>query len=131
MTLITGEVAKIIDSFTVVINKGYLNGVKEDMKFVIYQPGEEIFDPKTKESLGHYEKVKIKVKVTNVAEKHATAGTYEYDTREHPILNFRTTLFGTTVRKTLDGKFVDEYNYSPRALETIVKPSDLVRQIPE
>lgn len=77
MTEIEGKVAKIIDVYTIVINKGSEHGVEEDMRFVIYEPGEDIKDPDTKKSLGNFEYVKAKVKVTYVREKFSTAETYE------------------------------------------------------
>ncbi|NQE04351.1 hypothetical protein C5S32_00635 [ANME-1 cluster archaeon GoMg1] len=66
---IEGKVAEIVDEYTVVINRGQEHGVEEDMRFVIYEPGEEIKDPETDESLGKFEYVKAKVEVVNVQEK--------------------------------------------------------------
>ncbi len=77
---IEGKIAKIIDEYTVVINRGHEHGVEEDMRFVIYEQGEEIKDPDTDESLGTFEYVKAKVRVTNVSEKFSTATTCEADT---------------------------------------------------
>jgi len=50
-------VAEIIDSRTVVINKGYKDGIKEEDKFLIYEIKDEIHDPVTGEKLG---KLKLK-----------------------------------------------------------------------
>ena len=77
MTGIKGKVAKIIDKYTVVINRGHKDRVEEDMRFVIYELGEEIKDPENDKSLGKFEYVKAKVRVTNVSEKFATAETDE------------------------------------------------------
>jgi hypothetical protein len=80
-----GKVAKIIDVYTVVINRGSEHGVEEDMRFVIYEPGDEIKDPDGG-SLGIFEHVKAKVEVTNVSEKFSTAKTYETHTMTMPAL---------------------------------------------
>ena len=49
---ITGKVIKIIDSQHLLINKGSIDGVKPENRFLIYREGEEIFDPDTKNLLG-------------------------------------------------------------------------------
>jgi len=74
---IEGKVAKIIDEYTVVINKGSDNGVEENMRFIIYEKGKEIIDPDSKESLGYFEYVKGKVKVDVVNEKYSIAKSYQ------------------------------------------------------
>jgi len=80
-----GKVAKIVDNYTIVINLGKNNGVKMNMKFVIYDEGEMIKDPETNEELGKLELVKGRVEVTNVQEKMCVAETYE--TEEERIYN--------------------------------------------
>lgn len=73
MTEIEGKVAKIIDVYTVVINRGKEDGVEDDMRFIIYEKGDEIIDPDTDESLGVFEYIKMKVKIVNVNDKISTA----------------------------------------------------------
>ena len=73
MTVIEGKVAKIIDVYTVVINRGRANGVEDGMRFIIYEQGGEITDPDTGELLGRFENIKRKIKVVNVSEKISTA----------------------------------------------------------
>lgn len=73
MAGIEGKVAKIIDTYTVVINRGREHGVEDGMRFIIYDPGEDITDPDTGESLGRFEDIKRKVKVVNVGQKISTA----------------------------------------------------------
>lgn len=53
----------------VVISLGAEDGVLPDMKFVVYEAGEELFDPNTKVSLGQFEIVKGRGKATHVQEK--------------------------------------------------------------
>ena len=77
MDLIKGKVAAIKGEDAVVINKGYKDGVEENMRFIIYENGEEIFDPDTQESLGNLEYIKGKVKVRYPGEKISVAEPYE------------------------------------------------------
>ena len=71
--VIEGKIAKIVDPVTVVINRGSESGVEKGMRFIIYQKGDEIFDPDTNESLGFFEHIKAKVKVIQVSERFSTA----------------------------------------------------------
>ena len=124
MTGIEGKVAKIIDVYTVVINRGLEHGVEEDMRFVIYEPGEEIKDPDGG-SLGIFENVKAKVEVVDVKEKFSTAETYEIHTTAMPAIQ---PLVGQTTRKKLP---LDEETSVrlEKGLRPSVKIGDFVRQI--
>ena len=121
---IEGRVAEIIDEYTVVINRGHEHGVEEDMRFVIYEPGEEIKDPDTGESLGKFEYVKAKVRVTDVSGKFSTATTCEADTS--PVYMGLGRLFGKQCRVLpLDKEMKEKMpNYN-----TTVNIGDFVRQI--
>ena len=125
---IKGKVAEIIDEYTVVINRGQEHGVEEDMRFVIYEPGEEIKDPDTGESLGNFEYVKAKIEVVNVQEKFSTAKTYETHTVTMPVIQALTLVQGQTMRNELP---LDEETKRklPERQRTSVKIGDLVRQI--
>lgn len=67
--MIEGKVVKILDKERVVTNIGKKQGVKNGMKFIIYNFGEEIIDNETNESLGRLEIVKHHVSVVSVQEK--------------------------------------------------------------
>ena len=125
---IEGKVAEIVDEYTVVINRGHEHGVEEDMRFVIYEPGEEIKDPKTKESLGKFEYVKAKVEVVNVQEKFSTAKTYETHTMTMPAIQALALVGGQTMRNELP---LDEETRAglQKRPRIYVKNGDLVRQI--
>ena len=123
---IEGKIAEIIDVYTVVINQGHEHSVEEDMRFVIYDPGEEINDPNTGESLGKFEYVKAKVKVVNVQEKFSTAKTYETYTMTMPAMTLAQ-LMGQTRREELP---LDEETKA--GLQKGIRPvkiGDFVRQI--
>lgn len=77
----TFKVVKIIDDETIVINAGFEDGIKTGNIFEIYEAGEEIFDPDTKESLGTLDTIKETVKAINVLPKmcicrHSTTSVY-------------------------------------------------------
>lgn len=58
-----------IDDYQIVINKGEENEINSYMRFLVYEEGEEVFDPKTKESLGVLEIPKGTFKVLHIQEK--------------------------------------------------------------
>ncbi|HEC62269.1 MAG TPA: hypothetical protein ENI27_08455 [bacterium] len=66
---ISGQIARILSSTTLIINRGTEHGVKNGMKFIIFEEGDEITDPETGESMGHYEHVKGTVEVFNAQER--------------------------------------------------------------
>lgn len=124
---IEGKIAEIIDTTTVVINRGYEHDVEEGMRFIIYEPGNEIKDPDTGDSLGTFEYVKAKVEATNVNEKFSTAETYETDTIPSAIMSIKS-LMGQRVPQELplDAETKDEL---PKHSATSVKVGDSVRQM--
>jgi len=63
------KVIKIVDKYKVAINKGSIDGVLREDIFMIFEKGEELFDPDTKESLGNLEIPKLRMKVFNIQEK--------------------------------------------------------------
>ena len=66
------KVVKVIDDFSVVINKGLEDGFAEGQKYILLGIGEEIIDPETKENLGEIELVRGKVIVKHVQPKMTT-----------------------------------------------------------
>lgn len=70
---LNGIVAGVQDgNLLVVINKGSSSGIKEGMRYLIYNIGDEIRDPETNAPLGALEIVCGKGVVTHVQEKMAT-----------------------------------------------------------
>ena len=63
-------VAKVINDFRLVINKGSIDDIRQDQRMLVYAlSNEEIKDPNTGESLGFLEKYKGTGKVIQVLEK--------------------------------------------------------------
>ncbi|HUV03383.1 MAG TPA: hypothetical protein VMW67_08140 [Desulfobacteria bacterium] len=120
--MIEGKIAKILSEYRVVINRGHKDGVENGMRFVIFDPGEEIRDPDTKEPLGTLEILKAKVEVINVQEKLSTARTYENE-------DFSTGPFGALValergglkKLPLDEKTIEKVIIAPLAVGNRVR----------
>lgn len=125
---IEGKVAQVKDTLRVVINKGYEHGVEEGMRFVIYQIGDEILDPDTKESLGFFEHVKAKIKVEHVAGKYSIAISDEVRTEGSTMLAQSLSMFGKTRRVELP---LDEETQSQLKENDIsnIHIGDLVKEI--
>ena len=76
-TELTAKVIKIIDPYRIAINKGIADGLETGQRFLVYEVGEELFDPDTNESLGQIEIVKGKGEVVHLQERMSTLETYE------------------------------------------------------
>lgn len=63
------KVIKIVDDFQLAINKGSDDGITKNDIFIIFEKGEELFDPDTHENLGFLEIPKLKMKVFNIQNK--------------------------------------------------------------
>ena len=66
------KVAKVIDEYMLVINKGSDDGIKDGQRFLIYAIGDEVTDPDTGEPLGKLEIVKGTGRVTHCQAKLST-----------------------------------------------------------
>ena len=64
-------VVKVIETGKIVINKGIQDGIYPHHEFLVYEEGEEIFDPITKKSLGALENPKGTFKTMHVQDKMA------------------------------------------------------------
>ena len=74
---IEGKVAKVLNKRELVINRGAQDGVKDGMRFEVFEESEEFIDPETMESLGAITRSKIRVMVTDVQPRFSIARTYE------------------------------------------------------
>lgn len=105
-------VAKVIDPWRVVINRGEVHGIKEGQRFLIYRLSvDEIVDPATGESLGRLEYVKGTGRVTHIQEKMSIVESDRREPAERRIVKSGSPL-GLT---------------GPRTQEEIVVPSSLAQ----
>lgn len=110
---IQGNIIRIVDKTTVIINLGKKDGIKGDSIFRILGNPEQIIDPFTKENLGLVTIVKAKVKAAQIYEKFTIATTRWSSIR----LKLQATL-GTQISSLFDTEDVDEG-------ELLVNSSDL------
>ncbi len=78
-------VAKICNERKVVLNKGSKDGISNGDKFVVFNLGEEVHDPKTGESLGILEEIKGKGEVIHAQDHMCTIQTYEFEMVQVPL----------------------------------------------
>lgn len=84
------RVAKVLDEYRLVINRGEEHGIKRGQRVLVYKPSEEIFDPETGKSLGVLELVKGTGKVIHVQPEMSTI---ESDaTKEERTIQHRKTI---------------------------------------
>lgn len=113
------RVALVINSEKIAINAGKNDGIKEGLRFQIYELGDEIFDPISNESLGQLELIKGTGKVLNVQDKMSTIQSDMKDQpqkiiKKNPLLGYHT---------------VEEYSPSETVPFDNPKVGDLVRKI--
>lgn len=82
----SATVARVLDEYTVVINRGAEDGVEIGQTFLVYYIADEVVDPETNESLGNLELVRGRGAATHVQPRMSTIRS----TTKHP---------GKTVRK--------------------------------
>ncbi|MBO5067154.1 MAG: hypothetical protein J6C62_01960 [Clostridia bacterium] len=122
--VIMGKVIQVNDDYKIVINKGSVDGVTQDNRFLIYRLGEELFDPDTKESLGKLELVCGEGKPEHIQEKITTLRTCKTKIRKTKTVR-RTGPYGGLFGNT-------EESYDPEIIEIPFENVDtdcLARQI--
>lgn len=130
---IRGKVIKIIDQYRVILNVGEGARVKPDMRFIIYDEGDEISDPTNGKSLGKLELVKATVRVEHVQPEFCIAGTipvsYSYTLDIFSAMQAVTTM-RRSERKPLP---VDEKDITPLFTKGAdkIRVGDLVRSLSE
>jgi hypothetical protein len=75
--VIRGQVAKVLTTRELAINRGSRDGVQVGMRFAVLDPrADNIKDPETGEVLGSVSRPKVNVEVTRVEERLSLAATY-------------------------------------------------------
>ena len=77
INIIKGKVVKILDEYRIIVNLGIQQGVKNDMKFIVYSEGDWIRDPDSQVVLGRLENIKTRVKPLHIQENISIMETYE------------------------------------------------------
>ncbi len=129
--LIEGRVSAIVSIREVAINRGSEHGVTEGMVFAILAESPfEITDPETEKTLGKMDRVKVRVKVSEVRRKWALARTYETQpTSSHPF-NLFESIYASYPARPRTLRVEDSELPPPLAEEeSFVKRGDRVRQV--
>lgn len=125
--LLKGHVLKVLSPYKVLINLGRQHGVGKGMKFIIYEEGDMIYDPKSGKPVEKLELVKGEVEVVHVQEKMSAAASFETEKRIYrPIWDlsmFRPTTETVKIKKELTEEKIKE------PLPSNLKAGDLVRQL--
>lgn len=136
MEPLKGNVARIMDEYTVILNIGFKSKVEEGMRFIIYTERDEIFDPISGAALGKFENVKAKVKVINVAENYSVARSDEYEytggIASATAANIAATLAGyrqIEINKKLPLDEETKRSIVQFEKDAVIHEGDLVRQI--
>jgi hypothetical protein len=96
------SVVRLIDNYSVVINKGSRDGIKNGSRFLIYSELEEIIDPETQENLGKLELPKGYAIIENIQERISVIKSSKVETRTKQFKNpfFRTSLLSGVEEET-------------------------------
>jgi len=125
--MLTGYVLKILSPSKVLINLGKEQGVKKGMRFVIYEEGDMITDPKTGKGIEKLELVKGEIEVIHVQQKISIAESYTVEKRTAytplAMIYPYSTKEEVKVKKELTEETVKE------VLPSKLKVGDLIRQV--
>ena len=120
------KIAKIIDEYQVVVNAGSNDLIHDDDCLEVYQPGQEVTDPDTGESLGTLDFVKAKLRVVNVFPKMCVCENRETEQKSFfsnisPGLFFEETLPMNVQTTDISGGY--------EGIDKKIKVGDLVRKV--
>ena len=131
---IGGSVARVVDEYTVIINRGSEHGAKLEMVFVVLADGgDQILDPETGNVIGELPTEKLRVKVVDVQPKYSRAVTFRTFTPakvEYPALTgFARTSSGSEIAGASDVGTFDSFDESiSKMLETELAESIPARE---
>jgi len=126
-----GKIVKILTPVKVVINLGLKQGVKKDMRFIIYDEGDMIYDPDTNTPIEKLEIVKGEVTVTHVQELVSVAESFKIVEKVYnPNIRAIMSAFQPEVQETKEwAPLTVEKTEESSIILPIVKVGDLVREI--
>lgn len=97
------KVIKVIDNKTLVINAGFKKNIIDNYEFLVYEIGEELFDPDTNESLGKLEIIKGTAKPIHIQENMAIIQSNRYNIVEDKKIIKKSSLFvGSQVEEIIE-----------------------------
>ncbi len=119
---IRGKVARVLNAREIAINVGTAKGVTVGMYFDVMGTYNEIEDPDTREVLGSLERLKVRVKITQVQEKLSLATTY----RKEQVTTDNALAPGPFTRALMQDDSITRYETlsDPRRIKDTIKVED-------
>lgn len=128
--LISGKVARVLNSRELVINRGKVDGVRDGMVFAVLDPkAEAITDPDTGEVLGSVDRPKTHVKVIDVTDRLSVARTYRITRPGRPGLTGVAALFAPQPPVVESLRTTESTWEDLSEQESYVKSGDPVREV--
>ena len=130
---IEGKVALIIDERTLVMNRGWRDGVRHGMPFAVVSTLDAVQDPDTGEDLGPWEGVKARLVAVHVQERLTVLAPAE-PSRPAPLSDPHHTLSAEMVRVSMassSGKDLEVDRSQMAGMPRLgpIRRGDVVRQI--
>lgn len=119
------KIVKIISEYKVVVNAGSNCSIEENDILEVYQPGQEVLDPETGDSLGTLDFIKAKLRVIDVLPKMCICE--NRDTRQSSIIDLVQN-FSREERLPLNVKTTD-ISGGYEGIDKKIKVGDLVRKV--
>lgn len=120
------KIVKIIDEYKVVVNAGSNDLIKPNDRLEVYQPGQEVTDPETGESLGTLDFVKAKLRVVDVFPKMCVCE--NHDTRQQSVFVNFSQSFTYEEKLPLNVQTTD-ISGGYEGIDKKIKVGDLVRKV--
>jgi len=124
------KIIKLVDTHKIAINKGSESGIQKNDKFMIYEKGDELFDPDTNESLGFLEIPKLQMRVFNIQAKitllESDETIIETDRKVKRTIKRRQDQYSNAMRKIA---MAGLSNYNDDETETIIEEEPKERKI--
>lgn len=76
--VLKGKILTILDKNRLIVDIGFNQDIKKDMRFFVYELGDEIRDPLTNELIDRLEIIKHRLKVIHIQEKFSIMRSNEY-----------------------------------------------------
>lgn len=127
-----GKVIRILSDTDLIINLGSEDNVRYDDSFEVYEPGEEIIDPRTRESLGKFDYVKATVEAKNIHEKFTVVRhvTESHETVSHGGLSALSQMTKEITRTTIHSLPIDKEQVTPQNVKNkSIQVGDPVRSV--
>lgn len=124
------QVVRILNKMELVVNVGRADGVTDGTRFLVFEPGDEVLDPDTQESLGRLEIVRGIGEAKHVQERMTTIRSTEKKAvrrvRRRPVYDSPLGMLSLREPVRFESESYDDYEDAPFVN---AREGDLVRAI--